>query len=413
MKGDENMKTLVCSFLMIVQMFSVTLAEEQKSSVNTQTLREITEMTESGKIDVIENPPKVEAVFVLDTTGSMRGLIKAAKEKIWAISNTLATAKPAPDIKIGLVGYRDRRDVYITKHVKLDHDLDRVYMELMNFAAAGGGDTPESVNQALHEAVTKIKWSPEKSVYKVLFLVGDCPPHMDYKDDVKYDTTCKLAAEKNITINTIQCGNHASTTPIWKEIAKKAEGQFFKVDQSGSAVLTTTPFDSELAELSKQFDQTRVYYGPKEEQDKQLTRVSSAKRIYDEASVSAVAQRAVFNSSKSGLGNFIGANELINDYDNGKVDLEKLEKDVLNDELKKMSKDQLVEYVKEQSDKRKEIAKKIDELSKKRQEHIDKELKKLSLSNKDNKANLDTLIYECIKSQAAKNGIDYKEGPRY
>src|SRR5437764_1358238 len=31
--------------------------------------------------------PEVEVVFCLDTTGSMGGLIQAAKQKIWAISN--------------------------------------------------------------------------------------------------------------------------------------------------------------------------------------------------------------------------------------------------------------------------------------------------------------------------------------
>src|SRR5262245_46426049 len=33
---------------------------------------------------------KVEVVFVLDTTGSMEGLIAAAKEKIWSIATTLS-----------------------------------------------------------------------------------------------------------------------------------------------------------------------------------------------------------------------------------------------------------------------------------------------------------------------------------
>ena len=32
----------------------------------------------------------------------------------------------------------------------------------MRFQAEGGGDIPESVNQALHESVTKISWSKEK-----------------------------------------------------------------------------------------------------------------------------------------------------------------------------------------------------------------------------------------------------------
>ena len=59
--------------------------------------------------------PKVEVVFCLDTTGSMGGLIDAAKKKIWAISNQIAAGKPTPDLKVGLVAYRDRGDEYVTK----------------------------------------------------------------------------------------------------------------------------------------------------------------------------------------------------------------------------------------------------------------------------------------------------------
>ena len=53
---------------------------------------------------------RVEVVFVLDTTGSMGGLIAAAKEKIWSIASTLAQAQQAPEISMGLVAYRDRGD---------------------------------------------------------------------------------------------------------------------------------------------------------------------------------------------------------------------------------------------------------------------------------------------------------------
>src|SRR4051812_15644493 len=59
--------------------------------------------------------PKVEVVFCLDTTGSMTGLIDGAKAKIWAICNQIAGGKPTPDLKVGLVAYRDRGDDYITK----------------------------------------------------------------------------------------------------------------------------------------------------------------------------------------------------------------------------------------------------------------------------------------------------------
>ena len=58
--------------------------------------------------------PKVDVVFVLDTTGSMGGLIQTAKEKIWSIATTMAAAQQTPDIRIGLVAYRDRGDAYVT-----------------------------------------------------------------------------------------------------------------------------------------------------------------------------------------------------------------------------------------------------------------------------------------------------------
>src|SRR5438128_10709238 len=127
----------------------------------------------------------------------MSALIAAAKKKIWAISNQIASGQPSPLVKIGLVAYRDRGDEYITKVIDLTDDLDAIHTQLMSFQAAGGGDFPESVNQALHESVTKLTWSNDKKTLRMIFLVGDAPPHMDYPDDVQYPETCKLAVQRD------------------------------------------------------------------------------------------------------------------------------------------------------------------------------------------------------------------------
>src|SRR3954471_24710293 len=179
--------------------------------------------------------PQVEVVFCLDTTGSMGGLIEAAKQKIWSISNQIASGKPTPELKIGLVAFRDKGDAYITKVHDLSDDLDAVYANLKTFQAQGGGDAPEHVNQALFDAVHKIKWSTDDDTLRILFLVGDAPPHMDYKDDVKYPETCKKACEKGIIINTIQCGEDAECTKYWQDICKRAEGSYVKISQEGGA----------------------------------------------------------------------------------------------------------------------------------------------------------------------------------
>src|SRR5262245_12859851 len=164
---------------------------------------------------VKDKKPNVEVVFCLDTTGSMSGLIEGAKQKIWTISNQIVAGKPTPNLKVGLLAYRDRGDAYVTKLIELTDDLDKIYATIKEFKAEGGGDAPESVNQALHESVTKFKWSEDKETLKIVFLVGDAPPHMDYKDDVKYPETCKIAVDKGIIINAVQCGGDAECTRIW------------------------------------------------------------------------------------------------------------------------------------------------------------------------------------------------------
>src|SRR5436853_1967804 len=145
-----------------------------------------------------EKKPRIEVCFVLDTTGSMTGLIEGAKQKIWSIANEMASAKPTPEIRLGLVAYRDRGDEYVTKVFDLTNDIDAIYGHLQSFRAAGGGDTPESVNEALDDAVRKMSWSQDQRVLKIIFLVGDAPPHMDYADGPKYPQVCREAMKKDL-----------------------------------------------------------------------------------------------------------------------------------------------------------------------------------------------------------------------
>jgi len=218
------------------------------------------------------SPQRIEVCFVVDTTGSMGGLIEAAKQKIWSISNEIVKAKPSPELKIGLVAYRDRGDDYITKPFELTDDIDTVYGHLMEFSAGGGGDTPESVNEALAMAVHKMMWSKDSGVLKIIFLVGDAPPHMDYPHDVLYPVTCQEAVKKDIIINTVECGAAEDTAVAWKKIAGLAEGRFVAIGQTGDVAVISTPMDKQLAELNVEIGKTLVPYGKDEEREEVLTK---------------------------------------------------------------------------------------------------------------------------------------------
>ncbi len=278
---------------------------------------------------IASQPPRIEVVFALDTTSSMSGFIQAAKEKIWSIATTMASAQPAPEIKIGLVAFRDRGDAYITQVTDLSEDLDSVYAKLMDFKAVGGGDGPESVNQALYDAVHGVSWSQGTDAYKVVFLVGDAPPHMDYQDEIRYPETLKVANSKGIRVNTIQSGRDANTTRQWQQIASLSQGDFFNVAEDGSAVAVTTPFDKHIAELSAKLDDTRLYFGSVEQKARQKLKQAATRKLHAAASVATRARRAAFNTSRSGERNFLGKNELVDAVAAGRVDLDAMAEDEL------------------------------------------------------------------------------------
>jgi len=348
---------------------------------------------------------KIDVVFVLDTTGSMGGLIEGAKAKIWEIANQIATAKPRPVIRMGLVAYRDRSDDYVTKLTALTSDLDAVYSSLMGFAASGGGDGPESVNQALNEALTKFEWDTGEKTLRMIFLVGDAPPHMDYPQDVLYPATCERAAKAGVIINTVQCGGDSETARVWQEIARAAEGNYIAIQQSGGVVAIATPFDKEIAELGKKIDATVIGYGTKEAQMAQSVRMARSSGLSAAAPASAGADRAVYKASEAGESAVGGSQELVNDVKNERVKVRELKDEELPEEMRKLSADEREKYVVEKAKAREEIQKQINELNVKRQKFIDEERKK-SGGKKDS---FDSAVYKALKEQAAKRGIEYSE----
>ena len=357
---------------------------------------------------VTSQRPVVDVVFVLDTTGSMSGLIETAKEKIWSIASTMASAQPTPDIRIGLVGYRDKGDEYVTKIVDLNSDLDTVYASLMEFQAGGGGDTPESVNKALYDAVHAMSWSKADQAYQAIFLVGDAPPHMDY-NEVQYPATIAAATGKGIVINTIQSGNIPTTVVPWTTIASLGNGNFFQVDQAGGAVAYESPYDAEIAKLSAKLDDTRLYYGSEEDKKRMKEKVAATERASAVASVGALARRGVFNAAPAGRENLLGEKELVDAVASGDVALEEIAPEALPEALKPMAPAEQRAYVAQLAGERADIQRQIQSLAEDRDEFIAKKVEEAG----GMADSLDAKLYEAVKDQAGKAGFEYKDGPAY
>jgi hypothetical protein len=364
--------------------------------------------TEEPRIAPVElgsNGPTMEMVFVLDTTGSMGGLLTGAKQRIWGIVNDVMQTSKLSSVKVGLVAYRDRGDRYITQVLPLTEDLDKVYSTLLEYQAEGGGDEAEDVRRALAEGVSKAGWSqPSANHAQILFLVGDAPPH-DYADEPDTLTTADVAVQQGIIVNTIQCGSSATTKQVWEAIAQRGQGQYFLIPQDGGVQTISTPYDEQLSQLGNRLGRTSLAYGGGAGAEGESYRaarkdasISTEAAIATSSAPSAAADRAV----NKALNAKAYVEDLLQDIENGSTKLEAVKEEDLPSELRKLSSEERTKEIQKRLAERGEIRKQILALSKQRTDYIATEQKK-SKGGAQNA--FDVAVSAALRQQLAKKGI--------
>jgi uncharacterized protein YegL len=349
-------------------------------------------------ISTAEARPTVEVAFVLDTTGSMSGLIEGAKRKIWSIATAILDSNPDAEIRMGLVAYRDIGDDYVTRTYDLTTDIQDLYADLLEVKARGGGDWPESVNEALDVAVNKLKWSQGHDARKIVFLVGDAPPHMDYAQDTKYPTTLAVARQKDIIVNAVLAGNARDTERVWREIAQAGDGRFIPIPQDGGqVVIIETPYDQDIIILQNQINGTVIPYGPApmqkrtEDQINQLSRVAAAAPSQASDMASYINKRAKTSSEA-----VTGGGDLVSDVAAGRQKLDGVKDDELPENLRKLAPEQRMAELESQMKARKAINEKLAALVRKRDAFVlaqrDKTVPRTSSFDREVEATLKTQL---------------------
>jgi hypothetical protein len=340
--------------------------------------------------------PVVEVGFVLDTTGSMGPLLEGAKRKIWSIATSIIDTNPDAEIRMGLVAYRDIGDEYVTKTFPLTTDIQDLYANLLELKARGGGDWPESVNEALLVGVTKLSWTQGGEVRRIMFLVGDAPPHMDYAQDTKYPEVLKIARERDILVNAVQAGGARDTERVWREIAQMGRGRYIPIPQDGGQlVIIETPYDIETIELQGRINGTVIPYGPRQQRSsvEQKTRQAAA------APRSVASEMAGYMSKRSkGLASaeaVTGAGDLVADVTAGRQKLSAVKDDEQPDALKPMSPPQRQAEIDKQMNERKTLNARMTELVRKRDQFV-AEKRKAAPKTADS---FDRVVEDTLKAQ--------------
>jgi Mg-chelatase subunit ChlD len=353
-------------------------------------------------VELADNSQALEMVFVLDTTGSMGGLIEGAKQRIWGIVNEVMQSSSHPSVKIGLVAYRDHGDEYVTQVLPLTEDLDKVYSTLMNYEAAGGGDGPEDVRRALADGVTQAGWSyGRQNVARIIFLVGDAPPHNDYLDEQDTLVSAALAVKQGMIVNTIQCGTEPATTVDWKAIAQKGQGQYFAIPQNGGVQTISTPYDDRMSELGTKLGSTYLAYGGGAGEAGDQYR-EEAKRIADatESTIArgAPAEARVQRSVNKVINGKAYIGDLLQDIENGSMKIDSVRAEELPSDLKDLSLEERTKEIEKRLGERREIRQQILELSKQRTDYIAAEQKKRG----GTKNSFDLSVSAALKEQLAR-----------
>jgi von Willebrand factor type A domain len=177
--------------------------------------------------------PRLDLVFLVDATGSMADEIAKLKTSMRAVAAQIAQLPTTPDVCYGLVTYRDRGDAYLTRSHDFTHDLGSFQSALAQAQAAGGGDTPEALNEALHETVHGLSWRRE--AVRLVVLVADAPPHLDYCATPAtqhavcplYDRDMQAALAKGIKLFAVGAsGLDSSGEFIFRQMAQYTAGRF-------------------------------------------------------------------------------------------------------------------------------------------------------------------------------------------
>ncbi|MCP9628103.1 VWA domain-containing protein [Rhodopseudomonas palustris] len=338
--------------------------------------------------------PAVEVAFVLDTTGSMAGLIEGAKRKIWSIATAIVDSNPDADIRMGLVAYRDIGDDYVTRSVELTSDIQDLYGRLLELQARGGGDWPESVNEALDVAVNKLRWTSGSDTRRIVFLVGDAPPHMDYAQDTKYPTTLAVARQKDIIVNAVQAGSAQDTERVWHEIAEGGRGRYIPIPQDGGqVVIIQTPYDDDIIILQKEINGTVIPYGPAPLQKRTESKMRQLSEVAAAAPAAASDMASYLNKRAPASAEAVtGGGDLVADVAAGRQKLGDVKDADLPEAFRALSAEQRAARLDDQISKRQALNAKLAALVKQRDEylrsHRDKQPKQASSFDREVEATL-------------------------
>ncbi len=305
--------------------------------------------------------PSIEVGILLDSSGSMSGLINKTRNTIWSLINStegVTKNGQVAELKIGLYSYGNGTHADAQNEIvliaNLTDDMDRFSTDFFDLQASGGSELAGTV---VNLAVDNFNWSSSsEDSFKSLYLAGN---ETIYQGEQSIDDAAANAVANGVILNTIYAfdkfthrpnprlpcdrtrrGCLPSTTPGpvdpeidsiqlgWMKAAELGQGSFAHISNNEVLPHIESPYDKQIIALDGELNLTFVPFG-KHGQEYYKRMLELDGRISDSSTDSFVSR----GRYKAGESYKVESWDLVEAFLKGLVKLENLEHQYLPEEI--------------------------------------------------------------------------------
>ena len=347
------------------------------------------------------DPAKIQLALLLDVSGSMSGLIEQAKAKLWQVVSELSSARverEKPNLEISLYIYGgsdlDEQKGYVKQLTGFTTDLDLISEHLFALSTNGGDEYCGTViNSSLN-----MNWSTKPQDLRMIFIAGNEPFN---QGALPYQQACKLAASKDIIVNTIFCGNHLEgINTYWKNGADLANGAYMNIDHNKSVVEIATPYDDKLVHLNSCINATYLTYGDQgyEFKQRQLAQDNNSLSNYGSYNL---ASRAIAKCQ----GNYKNSNwDLVDAIKENAISLDSISVEDMPEEFRSIDRSKWDELIAQKSTERDSLQEVVLNIDKLRKQYIAENQK-----TEGGEQSLDQAMLKAVREQCQRKNYSFDE----
>ncbi|MEY3230081.1 MAG: hypothetical protein RL689_168 [Planctomycetota bacterium] len=351
--------------------------------------------------------PVIQVAILLDTSGSMEGLIHQARSRVWAVVNDLARARKEglrPTLQLALYQYGSDElpasEGFLRCVLPFTSDLDAVSERLFALRVDGSA---EYCGMALDAAFRQLSWDqtpPSASAkalpLRVLIIAGN---EEFTQGPTDYGPVAGRIKERGIFLNTVHCGpDDVGARTGWLSAAHLGGGHYSSMDHVAPLREVATPFDKDLLLLNEELNATYAFtYGAQ-------GRANLARQAaQDQSNLASSASGMMSRVASKASGQYRNEQwDLVDLADSGK-DIAAVPVDELPEHLRSLTVAERKAKVEEARSRRAAIRKGIEECDRRRREWLREHDK-----HTDRAETFDSAIRKAIREQAVRCGFTFE-----